>query len=216
VSDPTDPTRPAVDLARWLDGAWARSGRRIGGGALVEPSSVLWVTVAPYFCDLRVLDRDDPEPHLLDRTQAFAGTLSVDGDIVTWSHDLDTESPDPRQTDTATVTGGPTELIETGAGYEERWTKVSAATESAGGVPRGVADRSTPDGTLGARMVLSGELAIAVWAMPSPGGALIEGGQGWATTRSVGHQPAGLELPAVAAMLSGEASSGPPAWRRVG
>jgi hypothetical protein len=197
-------------VANRLDGAWVRDGRRIGDGALVEPSSVVWVTVAPYFGDVRVLKEHTADAHALDHTQAFAGTLSVVGDTATWHHELDTVDRGDHHADTATVVERYPHLVEIGDGYEERWTKVeSDVTRS------GVADLAGPAGALRARIVLIAERAIVVWAMPTPGGALLERRSRWVTAALVGLEPGDLELTTVAASLNGEGRALPRGWRRV-
>ncbi|HWD24154.1 MAG TPA: hypothetical protein VG368_01705, partial [Acidimicrobiales bacterium] len=61
------------ELTEWIDGSWVRSGRRIDGGPFDEPAAAFWLTVSPYFCDIRVLERNERRPNALDVSQAFGG-----------------------------------------------------------------------------------------------------------------------------------------------
>jgi hypothetical protein len=197
------------ELTAWIDGAWARHGRRIGGGAFDEPASVLWLTVSPYFCDLRFFNRQEPKPNPLDRSQAFSGTVSVTENIVTWSHDLDTTERARDHADSAPMIGHPGELLEIGDEYEERWLRTEIGGEAAGAAEIVGADDSPL-----ARIVLVGMTAIAVWAEPTPGGALLERSEGWSTSRLLGEEPCELALAEVCAALTGGGAL-PGWWKRI-
>ena len=197
------------DLVAWLDGAWARRGRRIGRGAFDEPTSVLWLTVSPYFCDLRVLERAERHPNTLDETQAFTGTVSVAENVVTWAHDLDTTDRLADHCDTAPVIGHHNELLEIGEDYEERWVRSMPI-----GAISGVAETFGTSGGLRARVIVVGSAAIAVWSCPSAGGALLEGSDGWAAAHTIGTTPDDLALSSVADSIA-TANVIPTGWIRV-
>jgi hypothetical protein len=198
-----------AELAGWLDGAWTRDGRRINGGPFEEPSFVVWLTVAPYFGDLRVHVRGDRHPHDLDRAQAFSGRVGVAANVVTWSHDLDTTERSADHVDSASVIGRPGELLEIGGDYEERWVRSSPAGGFAG-----VAELHTSDRVLLARLLLCRDVAIAVWNFPEPGGAMLDGNSAWETTRSVAGDVGGLDLATVADALTRPGAL-PGGWLRV-
>jgi hypothetical protein len=197
------------ELTAWIDGAWERKGRRIGGGAFDEPAAVLWLNVAPYFCDFRVLERNDRHPSALDLSQAFSGRATVTENILSWTHDLDTEKRVGEHADSAPMIGHRGELLEIGTDYEERWVRACAP-----GGPAGVGEIADRTGSLFARMVLVGNAAIAVWTGSMPGGALVERGDRWKVSHTVGAECSELDLVGVALELGGGAPL-PRGWRRV-
>jgi len=172
-------------LSEWVGGAWARRGRRLGDGDSVEPSSVLWLTVQPYFADIRQFHGSSEHPDALDASQAFSGSISVADDEVTWSHDLDTTTRPPGHRDRADMVGTRDELVEIGANYKERWQRVDHGQSL-----RAVAElRTTTAGDRlapTARVVLVDNMAIAIWEDPQPGAALIEQRELWVPTSFVG------------------------------
>jgi hypothetical protein len=186
-------------LATWVEGAWARDGRSLRGAEPEEPSRVLWLTASPYFADLRVLHHADDEPDDLDLTQAFSGTVRVAGDIVTWSHDLDTTARFAEYTDSGRVLGAKNLLVEVGEDYEERWVRAapfdsfSAAAElrRAGGAEPVVA-----------RMVVVADFAIAVWSTSERGSARLRREGDWCIETLVGASVPEAELPELAKLAS--------------
>lgn len=198
------------ELTEWIDGAWVRSGRRLDGGPFDEPAAVFWLTVSPYFCDIRVLERNERHPNRLDISQAFSGRVSVEENVVTWRHDLDTVDRGTDHSFSAPVIGHHAELLEIGEKYEERWVRSTAT-----GVATGVAEIDDDAGALFARVIRVGRCAIAVWAGPTPGGALLEHDVGWESSRTVGGAAGDLDLCGVAEVLDRQGTLRG-TWRRVG
>ncbi|MCW2778827.1 MAG: hypothetical protein JWN17_2552 [Frankiales bacterium] len=95
-------------------GAWRRAGIARGDGPLVEDERVVWLQVGDAFADLRA-GGEDPV--------AFAGRTTVEGDVVTWHHEVSTQPP---ATDVGRVEHRDGLLVETGTGddgrpYVEHW-----------------------------------------------------------------------------------------------
>jgi hypothetical protein len=204
----------------WLDGAWVRRARSFDGGPKAECSHVVWLQVGPWFADFRHPFPGRQAAHSLDIAHAFSGTVetvdSADGHAtVTWWHDLDTEDtsgvPDTAQ---VAPTGG--QLVETGAGYVEWWSRPDAWGQEWSGL---VLEHVGPEASIGpagesvtARVVSIGAMAVAVWAAPEAGGAYWEGEGGWEPSRQVGE--AAVRADVGPALRSGlRAAPLPDGWR---
>ena len=174
-------------LSDWVGGAWARRGRRLSDGDSVEPSSVLWLTVQPYFADIRQFHGSSEHPSALDASQAFSGRILVCGDEVVWTHDLDTTLRPPGHRDSAPMVGTRDELVEIGADYKERWQRVDHGQSLRAVAELRTEPASDPRAPI-ARVVLVDNMAIAIWVQPEPGAALIEQREIWVPTSFVGSQ----------------------------
>jgi hypothetical protein len=158
-----------------VQGAWRRDGRCIDGGPWEEVSDVLWLQVGSHFCDLRMSRPGATVAHGLDLPQAFAGRVEVAQGAITFRHDLDSLRRDPAHPDVSTVHRITEVMYERGPGFEERWV-LSPEPEH----PRVLAERSGADGTLLARIVRVGTVALVVWGGVEPGGARCDERDGWA------------------------------------
>ena len=105
-----------------LTGRWERTLLRDADGTVDTASRVTWVQGPSLFVDLR-LPSDLP-------AEGFAGTLTRDGRVFTWTHEVDLGRWDDTDSGTLEWDGGC--LVEHGvqAGYLENWRL--AATLSAG------------------------------------------------------------------------------------
>jgi hypothetical protein len=204
VSDAAE--RPA-ELAD-VQGAWRRDGRCVDGGPWQEVSDVLWLQVGAHFCDLRTAVGGSTPTHTLDLPQAFAGSVEVARGGITFRHDLDSLRRDPAHPDVSTVHRIAEVMYERGPGFEERWV-LSPEPEH----PRVLAERTGADGTLLARFVRVGTVALVVWGGVEPGGARCDERDGWTPDPGPFHlDPALAVHPAAQALADG--GSLPPGWAR--
>jgi hypothetical protein len=167
-----DRERPA-DLAD-VQGAWRRDGRCVDGGPCEEVSDVLWLQVGGHFCDLRTVLSGSTVTHTLDLPQAFGGRVEVAQGTITFHHDLDSMCRDPAHPDVSTVYLTLEAMYERGPGFEERWVLSSGPN-----APCGLAERKGADGNVLARIARVGDVALAVWGGPEPGGARYVERDGW-------------------------------------
>lgn len=158
-----------------VQGAWRRDGRCLDGGPWEEVSEVLWLQAGSSFCDLRTSRPGVASGQMLDLPQAFAGTVEVEDGVITFRHDLDSLHRDPAHPDVSTVHRIAEAMYERGPGFEERWVLSSEPDH-----PRALAERSADDGSVLARIVRVGTVALAVWGGPDPGGARCADRDGWA------------------------------------
>jgi hypothetical protein len=174
-------------LSEAIAGAFVRAGRCIGDGELEEPSEVLFLSVPPWYADLRQLRGDDVHAADLDRSQAFSGSISAERGEVTWGHDLDTTTRYEHGVDRAPVRIEQGDLVEVGEDYLEHWRRIDAGDGLAA-----VATRHDPERTLVARAVVIGTLALVVG---NDGGARLERGASgtWQLKGVVGVAPDRVE-----------------------
>jgi hypothetical protein len=209
---------PVDDPGLALAGAWRRAGRSLGGGRWSEPCAVLWLQAGSWFADLRSpRGGSSAGNHPLDAAQAFTGQVSVEEDLVEWHHDLHSGGDGPGHRDRATVRQSGDLLLEEGAGYRERWRRISAA-----GSPWAVTERRRP-GAVTDRLIRLGDFALSVSSYPAPHGTEMVRDQsaGWRVRRAVGaggdggdregdSAPERSVLRVVRALASG--SHLPPSW----
>jgi hypothetical protein len=157
-----------------VQGAWRRDGRCVDGGPWEEVSDVLWLQVGGHFCDLRTPLPGALSAHGLDLPQAFGGRVEVADGVITFHHDLDTVRRDPAHPDVSTVHRIGEVMYERGPGFEERWVLSSGPDD-----PCAMAERSGADGSVLARIVRIGAVALAVWGGSAPGGARSTHREGW-------------------------------------
>jgi hypothetical protein len=162
-----------------VQGAWRRDGRCVDGGPWEEVSDVLWLQVGSHFCDLRTALPGAPSAHGLDLPQAFGGRVEVADGVITFHHDLDTMRRNPAHPDVSTVHRIDEAMYERGPGFEERWVLSSGPID-----PCAVAERKGADGSVLARIVRIGAVALAVWGGSAPGGARFTDRDGWVAERS--------------------------------
>lgn len=130
---------------------------------------MVWVQAGRWFADVRV-PRAGLTEAVLDRAQAFSGTLVCDGTTVTWRHDIDSLGRPPGYEDHAEIEWSADTLVERGAGYVEVWERHGRPGAGAGAV---LEQRDPGDGRLTGRVVAAGDFAVAVWSSPSPGGTAV-------------------------------------------
>ena len=198
-----EPVETPAGLAE-VQGAWRRQGRCLDTGSWAEVSDVLWLQVGRHFCDVRSPLPGGDSTHPLDLSQAFSGTVEVTAGDIAFFHDIDTVRRDPSHPDQSSVHRAGSVLLERGPGFEERWSLVSLP-----GDPVAVAELWPPDdpaaGNPVARVVLVGDLGLAVWSGRTPGGASYSktslGEPGWRGPRD---DTLGLDE-VVRALLDGDA-----------
>jgi hypothetical protein len=203
----SEPERPA-ELSD-VQGAWRRDGRRVGDEPWGEVSDVLWLQVGTRFCDLRASRPGPSSDHLLDRPQAFSGTVEISRGAITFHHDLDSLPRDPAHPDVSTVHLAAAAMYERGPGFEERWVRTSGPDDG-GGVAELRADGAAPL----ARVVRVGPLALAVWGGRTPGGARYRADHEWVPERPASCDRSISDVDeAVLALAFGVPL--PPRWRTV-
>jgi hypothetical protein len=94
--------------------------------------------------------------------------------MITFHHDIDSMRRDPAHPDVSTVHRTLEAMYERGPGFEERW-----ALSSEPDAPCGLAERKGPDGSVLARIAHVGDVALAAWGGPEPGGARYVERDGW-------------------------------------
>jgi len=194
-------------VPRWLQGVWRRAGRAVDGQPPEEVSDVVWAQVGSYFADVRVpvaaMGNGSAVLCHLDGPQAFSGSLSCDGETVTWRHDLDTNGH-PAGDDCALLERKGSAVIERGAGYLELWNRAERG-------PAAVLERLDRDGRPTARVITVADLTVAVWAGRRAGGATLRFDDGgWEIEAYVGT--GAIPLPAIAEIRSGRVL---PGWSKV-
>ena len=193
-----------------FEGGWVREWRALADGPRSERCYVLWLQVGRYFADVRTPNDFHEVAHPLDLAQGVSGTVSQEGDVVVWHHDIDTLDHPPWHSDTAVMAkDGSDHLVERGDGYVECWRRVESADAPAIVLECG-AGSSGPD----ARVVRVGGLATAVWRFGGAGAAVFSADAGWDPTRLVGKTLALDALHEVVAALDLDARL-PEGWRRI-
>jgi hypothetical protein len=212
----------------WLTGAWIRQARTFDDGQPTECSDVAWLQVGRWFADFRIPRPGQKAVHPFDVAQASSGRLDVvnvsdRSASVTWRHDLDTEDRAASDPDTAQVALGEGILVESGTGYVEWWRHpdgeepdaTGLVLERLGSTADGDASTGGPDGgerTVTARVVCVGQMAVAVWDTPEPGGAWCTADGDWEPDRLVGMMAEHAD--SVRALRSGVAGETlPDGWR---
>jgi hypothetical protein len=189
-----------------VQGAWRRGGRRLRKGPAVEVSDVLWLQVGRHFCDLRTALPGRTVTEMLDLPQAFAGVVKVSAGTIAFQHDLDSLARDPAHPDVSTVHRVGEVMFERGPGFEERWVLASLPDDPVAGA------ELRASGSVLARVLRVGGVALAVWGGREPGGAQYSALRGWEPERSSYRERAdalGTEL-AVAALVG--AGAFPAGW----
>ena len=128
---------------------------------------MLWLQVGSHFCDLRTPRPGATVGHTgsICRRPSAARVEVADG-AITFHHDLDTVRRDPAHPDVSTVHRIAEVMYERGPGFEERWVLSSGPDD-----PCAMAERNGADGSVLARIVRIGTVALAVWGGSAPGGA---------------------------------------------
>jgi hypothetical protein len=206
ATESTDGTteRPA-DLAD-VQGAWRRDVRRFGDGPAEEVSDVLWLQVGRHFCDLRTALPGRKVTETLDLPQAFAGIVEVSAGAITFQHDLDSLDRDPAHPDMSTVHRIGEVMFERGPGFEERWVLASLPGDPVAGA------ELRDGGSVLARVLRVGGVALAVWGGRIPGGSQYSARRGWEPERGWSRERAdalGADV-AVAALVG--ATAFPAGW----
>jgi hypothetical protein len=189
-----------------VQGAWRRDVRRLEDGPAEEVSDVLWLQMGRHFCDLRTALPGRTVTEMLDLPQAFAGAVEVSAGAISFQHDLDSLARDPAHPDVSTVHRIGDVMYERGPGFEERWVLTSLLGDPVGGA------ELWDDGSLLARIVRVGGVALAVWGGPSSGGAQYSARHSWEPERASYREPAdafGTDA-AVAALIG--AGAFPAGW----
>ena len=187
---------------------WRRVGRALDGHTPREVSNVVWAQVGRYFADVRspatAPEPDEQELCSLDGPQAFSGRVQFDRDKVIWCHDLDTR-PLPRgYEDSASLERNGKTVIERGAGYLEVWKR-------AGGGPALALERADRTGTPTARILVVGDLTVAVWSGRRSGGATVRFDDGgWEVESYIGT--GAIPWPAITGARAGRPPAG---WSKV-
>jgi hypothetical protein len=206
ATESTDGTteRPA-DLAD-VQGAWRRDVRWFGDGPAEEVSDVLWLQVGRHFCDLRTALPGRKVTETLDLPQAFAGVVEVSAGAISFQHDLDSVARDPAHPDASTVHRVGEVMYERGPGFEERWVLASLPGDPVAGA------EFWSGGSVLARIVRVGGVALAVWGGRIPGGAQYSDSHGWEPERaSYRERAAALDTDAAVAALVGRGAF-PSGW----
>jgi hypothetical protein len=180
-----------------LQGAWRRDGRSLAEDPWDEPTEILWLQVGRHFCDLRTPLGGREAVDLLDRPQAFSGTVEVAGGEISFHHDLDSLPRDPAHPDQGTVHRLEDVMFERGPGFEERWVVSSLPGDDVA-----IAElRATQEGAVLARLIRVGPLALAIWSGADPGGAQYNTRHDWTKERPLGSCDDGWLVDATAAAL---------------
>jgi hypothetical protein len=192
-----------------LQGAWRRNGRTFTQGSLSEVADVLWLQVGRYLCDLRTGNSQANGTHILDQSQAFSGSVLVQGGAISFHHDLDSLPRDPAHPDEGTVHRIRDVMYERGRGYEERWIMTSLPGDDVG-----VAELRAPgvgDSPLLARLVRVGVVALAVWGGATRGGAQFNQDHDWVRERTLNDCDTALKIDAAVVALA-EGGPLPDGW----
>jgi hypothetical protein len=189
----------------WLDGAWIRHSRSLGGGLPTECSDVVWLQWGRWFADFRLPRPGRQAVDQFDVAHAFSGRLAVTeagdpvgpGATVLWHHDLDTAPPPGGEPDGGQLTVRGELLVETGDGYIEWWQRPEGRPPVSPALVlerRGPAGGGTDHGAVVARTVCVDGMAVAVWAGEPGGGAWCSAESGWQPGRLVGAPPDALGI----------------------
>jgi hypothetical protein len=198
ATESTDGTRERPAELADVQGAWRRDVRRLWDGPAEGVSDVLWLQVGRHFCDLRTALPGRTVTEMLDRSQAFAGIMEVSAGTISFQHDLDSLARDPGHPDVSTVHRVGDVMYERGPGFEERWVLTSLPGDPVAGA------ELWSGGSVLARIVRVGGVALAVWGGRIPGGAQYSARHGWEPERALHRErAAALDTDAAVAALVG-------------
>lgn len=172
-----------------------------------EISQVIWLQLGTIFADFRVHPESNASPNWLDRSQAFSGRLSVEGDLATWHHDLECPSLGREVPDQAALKLDGDLLIEEGTDYVEHWTLLDSLSESGNFVAELYAPSDTPNAgptneAIIARVVSVGGSAIGLWHLPQRGAALLRNGRQWEIVSQIGDKTGAASIEELLRSLS--------------
>jgi hypothetical protein len=201
VTEPVERPSELIDL----QGAWRRNGRIIGEESWQEVSDVLWLQVGRHFCDLRTPHPGTTSVHVLDQTQAFSGTVVVSEGAISFHHDIDSLPRDPGNPDQGTVHRLDDTMMERGPGFEERWIMASLPGDETAMAEYRVA------GSIRARIIRVGGVALAIWGGSLPGGAQYLLRHEWIRERPTANDDGGWHIDA-AALALGQDTPLPDGW----
>ena len=188
-----------------LQGAWRRNGRVVGEESWHEVSDVLWLQMGRHFCDLRTPHPGTAVTHVLDQTQAFSGTVVVSEGAISFHHDIDSLPRDPGNPDQGTVHRLDDTMMERGPGFEERWIMASLPGDETAMAEYRVA------GSIRARIIRVGGVALAIWGGSLPGGAQYLLRHEWIRERPTANDDGGWHIDA-AALALGQDTPLPDGW----
>jgi hypothetical protein len=157
-------------------GGWRRDGIAVGDGPLRESEDVMWLQVGDDYADLRL----GPE-----KRWAFAGTTTVVGSRVTWTHVVETSGDNFEDAgEMVAIPGGFAERgnFHDGQPYLELWRDVTGPVQPARSA---IADGGT------VRVVRLGERAL--WVTPTGAVRLLLVNGAWTLDAVVDAQPEGVE-----------------------
>lgn len=155
-----------------LVGGWRRNGIAVGDGPLREEQDVLWLQVGDAYADMRLGG---------DRPWAFAGTTTVVGSRVTWTHAVETGPDSFEDTgEMVPIPGGFAErgVFADGTPYLELWLAIEPLS------PGRAAVRGDE------HVVRVGDRAL--WVTPTGAARLVSGDDGWTRHAVVDTEPQGV------------------------
>ncbi|MGY1593179.1 hypothetical protein ACI79D_14490 [Geodermatophilus sp. SYSU D00708] len=196
-------TLTGVARAAVVHRMWRREGIWTPGAAPDTTTEAHWLQLGTWYCDLRQpadlppVDAGSPTDHVraLARQEAFAGRLLQDGEVWTWTRDVDLHPPADLPDAGRLALDGDV-VVETGVGrdYVERWAAVETGPEP---TPRQELVLRGEDGRAGLLLRLGDRFGyVRDRAVPLPPGAALR------------DLVAGSDLAAVRELLDLEVSLG--------